>query len=550
MVQKQQSYLQECVSQKERQLNDQCSRYNELADKLRKVDERCQEKEQLIEAMTQERSSLEVQLNSSRKEKEALDKHIVSLKGDMIKVEESFRSLRSELGSKASELGHVRAMRDDVSKELEDTRAALAEKEEEVVTLARANQEASRALAALQAENEGLQGDLGQLRARLEAAELRVAELEAALAATGEERDTLAKELTSGRAELQSVKSTVRDLRSEVEVLRVEHAKYMDLLQTHETLKGQLNTLLDEHHALTVRYSTETNDLRAKIDQEVLERERVVRENAECMRELHSQLEELSGAKEGLQSHIAALVEQHDAQIESQTTAHSTQLQLVSLEMSGMAEAKRRVEEECESARTRLQELTSSYNEQLMSCRSEMVALTERAQLCSTYEGRNKDLSLELERARGKIDALLQTAGQLKQHASVLEDALAKREGSLVELASQSQDCLRRSEEERAGILERLTEAHQRQQVDEVLRTELSEQLNYHRTVAQKLRLEAGQIRDEKERLADQLTDSLANADRLGQQVRSNPTLLWLLAFANWPPCVPLPLFPFCFLPS
>lgn len=520
-VVKSQKLLQELLSQKDRQLEEQCSRYNDLADQLRRGEEAARSREATLEALSQERSGLEVQLGSSRKEKEALDRHIVTLKSDMVRVEESFRSLRSELGAKASELGHVRAMRDDVSRDLAEAREQVTEKEAAVAALTSMQAEAGRALAALRGENEALRGDLTGLRTDLEAAELRLAEAEAELGRSRNERAELQTALEADRGELQAVKGCVRELRAEVEVLREEHAKYMQLLQAHEALKAQMAALLDEHQALTVRFSTETSQLRAQIDQEVLERERLSRENAEHVRELQGDLQDLQQAKEGLQERLAALVEQHDTQISTQASAHHTQLELVGLELSGLSEAKKRVEEEAQEARRSLQQLTGQYNEQLMSCKEEISLLSERAQLCSTYEVRNKDLGLELERTRGKIDGLLEKMNQLKQHASVLEDALAKREGSLVELANQSQACLRRSEEERVGAFDRLSDLQKRKEMDEALRAEMSEQLSFHRGVAQKMRLEAGQLREEKEALTAQVKESARKAEEVSQQMEA-----------------------------
>ena len=346
--------------------------------------------EQLREASSAESQALREKLTEKERELEEKTNEMESLEVQSGELLEQFKALQNRFHSIAADTGSVQE--------------SVAEKDRVIAHLASEKDRAEQELSSLKEECEQFSNKLIQVEhdnARLQG------EVEASSSGGLEEFQKAIQDKAQLQAELNSLKlgQQHESIRAQAKASRLE-ADLKVLKNESEKAKEELKTALKQK------------------EEEVggLEEEKLKVESA--LRDLKNRFEHAQREKERLQSSV-----------ETQKPASST-LEALTARCEQLAQQNQVLVKKLQQEASQRAEVERASG--MVAAKLKQNAQQEEKKL----QQQNRDLSLELERLRGRLSGMSTTQSALREHAASLEAALAKRDSSLVKLSAQTQKVL------------------------------------------------------------------------------------------------------------
>ena len=396
-----------------------------------------------LEAVKQDRDKLEDELDKTKEE-------VATLEADLKLANDSTRGKDTEVKSLAQ-------LREASSAESQALKERLAEKEREL-------EERTGELQALETQSGELLEQFKMLQDRFQtiaadtgSVQDSVAEKDRVIAHFASEKDRAEAELASLKEEMEQLKGKVTQLEhenarleGEVEASSSSHfEEFQRATEDKAQLQAELNSLKIGQQHESIRVEAKANKLESelKVVKKEIERER--REHHKALREKEEEIRALEEDKSKLQSALSDWKSQFNhAQREKERLQYSVETQ-------------KPVSSTLESLTTRCEQLAQqnqSLSEKLQQEASQRAEIERASGMVATKLKQNareeekklqrqiRDLSLEVERLRGRVSGMTTTQSAMRNHAASLEAALAKRESSLVKLSAQTQKVLEEKE--------------------------------------------------------------------------------------------------------
>ena len=396
-----------------------------------------------LEAVKQDRDKLEDELDKTKEE-------VAALEADLKLANDSNRGKDTEVKS----LAHLREASSAESQVLKEK---LAEKEREL-------EEKTNELEALEAQSGELLGQFKMLQDRFQSiaadtgtVQDSMAEKDRVIAHLASEKDRAEDELASLKEETEQLKNKVTQLEhenarleGEVEGSSSSHfEEFQKAVQDKAQLQAELNSLkLGQQHE-SVRGQAKANRLESDLKAVKKEREKGQRKHQKALQEKEEEIKILEDEKSKLESALSDWRNRFEhSQREKERLRNSVEIQKpVSSTLETLTARCEQLAHQNQALGEKLQQEASQRAE--IERASGMVA-TKLKQNARDEEKKLqrqiRDLSLEVERLRGRLSGMSTTQLAMRDHASSLEAALAKRESSLVKLSAQAQKVLEEKE--------------------------------------------------------------------------------------------------------
>ncbi len=439
----------------ERELEEARREVGELENQLKMAVDKGNEKEAKIRSLAQAQ-----QVDSA--EKQSLQSQLEDRVADLVEKQEELSSLEQQ---SRDLMTHFKSLQDKfqaIATERGDTHDSLSEKDRVIAHLADEKERADEDLANLRGLQEvmekkcqQLQQEKAHLQGELEALSgSSVEDLQKAL----QDKASLQTELNSLRVghqnEMMKAQAKVDRMESELKAARRQVGKTEKQLQKALEAKEEELRNLQETHS-----KAETSLREANQKLKGATKDKATAENA--LKASKDKVANLQSRNQLLTKHAEDLAEQLQHESSQRTEVERA---------SGMVATK--LKQNAEVTEKKLQE-------------------------------QNRELSLEVERLRGRLAGISTTQSAIREHAGSLEVALAERESSLIKLSAQAQKVLQEREMEDEAFMEEIGN--------------LKEQLGALRSEVEDSRTEAA---TEKER-ADDLEEELGQITRRSGQVEA-----------------------------
>ncbi|KAF6021807.1 GOLGA3 [Bugula neritina] len=452
---------------------------------MNKLQKQDRERGGLLQTLKQEKAALQTSLDSALEEKKSFAKGLETLKANTSKVEQNYRQMKQELA--------VKSQRVD---ELEKKNAELCDRVDSpsVQSAPQANAVPAEEVTGLQQEYLVLQEHLNALRHNVEDSEDRAERLSV-------EKRTLEQQLTnmkSNAAELEHILQKKEKDRASIESKLHEALATIDSQnksrKSDENMQQKYNiqqTKMEQVQAALLKveaslkdrisdHNTAINLLSAQLQEAIIERDAArqsLRQHEETVQQSSSShhehlYSELQSARSRLET-----AQLQKAELEKQISSYHTDVQ------STVKEYQKRLAESTA--------VIAQLQQQLVNERAECEASISRHRSeCET----SRQLSMDLEKERGRLSALKDQHNKVKQHAVELEAALAQRESVLVQLSAANQT---------------VTQKHDQLTEEQMLRVrQLEEDLSNQTSLCDSLKAELNserQSQEESKELADTL---------------------------------------------
>ena len=396
-----------------------------------------------LEAVKQDRDKLEGELDRTKEE-------VAALEADLKLANDSNRGKDTEVKSLAQ-------LREASSAETQALKERLVEKEREL-------KEKTCELGALEAQSGELLGQFKMLQDQFQSIAAdsgsiqdSVAEKDRVIAHLASEKDRAEEELASLKEEVDQLKSKVTQLEhenarleGEVEASSSSHFdEFQKAVQDKAQLQAELNSLkLGQQHE-SIRAQAKANKLESDLKAVKKEMEKGQQEHQKALCGKEEEIRMLEEEKSKLEKAISDWKNRLDhAQREKERLQNSVETQKpVSSTLETLTARCEQLAQQNQALGEKLQQESSHRAE--IERASGMVA-TKLKQNARDEEKKLqqqiRELSLEVERLRGRLSGMNTTQLAMRDHAASLEAALAKRESSLVKLSAQAQKVLEEKE--------------------------------------------------------------------------------------------------------
>jgi chromosome segregation ATPase len=396
-----------------------------------------------LEAVKQDRDMLEEELDRTKEEVAALD-------ADLKLANDSNRGKDSEVKSLAQ-------LREVSSTESHALKERLAEKEREL-------KEKTCELEALEAQSGELLGQFKMLQDRFQSiaadsgsVQDSVAEKDRVIAHLASEKDRAEEELAGLKEEVEQLKSNVTQLEhenarleGEVEASSSSHFdEFQRTIQDKAQLQAELNSLkLGQQHesiraqAKANRLESDLTAIKKEMEKGKREHQKVLRGKEEEIRSLEEEktkLERVLGDWKNRLKHAQREKERLQNSVEIQKPVSST-LETLTARCEQLSQQNQALGEKLQQESSQRAEIERASG--MVAAKLKQNARDEEKKL----QRQIRDLSLEVERLRGRLSGMSTTQLAMRDHSASLEAALAKRESSLVKLSAQAQKVLEEKE--------------------------------------------------------------------------------------------------------
>lgn len=408
--------------------------------------------------LREEKATTEIALKAALQEKESVDKALDMLKGDMGKVEKSFKQMRQELGTRSAELETAQKEQKAARDELDRVAHELDIKTRSVDSLTH-NHEEHRALIV------GLQADKAALERQVAALKVEVEKEKASSSADGADQQVLQTELHETRARLMEAETRLHtatlQLQQAAEPSQKEEddagsEKVQEVVAENDSLKNQLAFARQEHSDSSERHKQERDELRSEVTSlkaQLLEgRSEFERSVSSYMEQIHRAVEE----KQRLETELEMTQRKFElSSVQQQEQIHS-ELQNLMTELEKARLQTQELERQLMMLQAEKDAEVNALRHELAGTQQALQDLSREREQQQDTESINQQLALDLEKERGRIAGLQQSNATLKEHMKQLEDALASRESSLVDLNTHLQTSVRERETEEQDYLRRI----------------------------------------------------------------------------------------------
>lgn len=156
---------------KENYLDDQISRYGIILESLKVYENGDKSKGILIDEILEEKATLTAALSASQYEKETLNKYLINLKDNLVRVEKSFVILRREIESKSAQIVELTTQRDSMADKIKFLSDQLNDYWEVIEKLRQEKEKLNSSLKVSLTETENSHNNLNKLNLSLQKAD-------------------------------------------------------------------------------------------------------------------------------------------------------------------------------------------------------------------------------------------------------------------------------------------------------------------------------------------------------------------------------------------
>ena len=384
------------------------------------------------------KGSLEGELAESKRELALLE---ADLKSTLEKGKVGDARLRGMLESRHSVDGEKQALH----RLLEGKNRELEQKEEEIRSMEAQMSELVRDFGSLQANFKTIASESGSVNNS-------IAEKDRVISHLSSEKDVRDEELHSLGTENEDLHEKLAELQHEKAHLlgqvegSVDQGDYKKALQEKAQLQEELNSLKLDQKRDEIKASAKISRLENDLKAAQKEASKARKELEISRDELNKELSQTNEARRKMEADLTTVNERLQAAIGDKEKAESVLSSLKPSEhkMQEVLKAKcERLEERSVDLAEQLQQLAQQKAEVerasgLVAAKLKQNADREKKKLAE----KNREVSFELERLRGRLAGMQATQVTVRDHATSLEAALAKKESLIVKLSAEAQKVL------------------------------------------------------------------------------------------------------------
>ncbi|XP_060064581.1 golgin subfamily A member 3-like [Ylistrum balloti] len=411
---------QESVIERDMAVEELQQKLIEVESSLKAFQSSLSEKESEIWKLKEEKAAVEISLQAAKEEKQSVDNALASLKDNMGKVEKNFRHMKQELGNRTVEYNEQKKETATLQEELIVVKEKLEKEKKGNHAVDRENEEHQMAMDEMRTRKVHLEEEVKFLNTELEAVK-----------GSGIEKEKKAESLES---ELQNLKEKLTEMEQNLGEDKMSSALLEELQSENTELKSTLKKSDKQHQKDLTKQKAKVAKLNVdlkSLQSELAQRQSVLESNAEL---LTSKLREMTVEKEQMETELSMAHRKYDLSMLQQQDQLKTELQCIAAELENTKLQKQALENDLMELQ-RVKELeVQEYSQQLSALETEIARVQELQVDTEGLQRDNQNLSLDLEKEKGRVEGLMKTNTALKEHISQLEDALAGRESALVDL--------------------------------------------------------------------------------------------------------------------
>ena len=495
---------------------------NSFQEKLQQADTELRSKDGTIQNLKDAKELLQHELDLVNESKEKLGREMADTKCEVAKLEVDLRSTLDNSRKKDAQLKGILESQHSMDDEKQALHGLLAEKEEEI-------EQKEGAMRALEAQVNELLGEFSKLQDNFKSIASEsgtvtdnIAEKDRVISHLAFEKDKSEDELQLLRKENQALHTLLGELQCDKAHLlgKLEGSINQEDFQKSLREKTQMQAELS---ALEMNQQHERIKSEAKVDKLVTDlhaaQKAVSQAQSELQRlkdERNEEIGKLSDAKYQTEVDLKEVRERLERALrDKEKTKGVLSLKLSNGQLEDLrAKNEILVKQNHDLSEQLLQETQQRLEVErasgLVATKLKQNAEQERNELMQ----KNRDISLELERLRGRLAGLHTTQLTMRDHASNLEIALAKKETLIVKLSTEAQEVLEKKHLERESFITQIA-ALEKQLKDEV--TAEQEKVQIEKQRIQELESELSKyesnLASEQPDLYEQNSDSVLNVD-------------------------------------
>ena len=428
-----------------------------LQERVKQLDAALISKDGTCQGLTDANEILKYELEAVKQDRDKLEEELDRTKEEVAALEADLKLANDSNRGKDTEVKSLAQLREASSAETQVLKERLAEKEREL-------QEKTSELEALEAQSGELLGQFKMLQDQFQSiaadtgsVQDSVAEKDRVIAHLASEKDRAEEELAGLKEEVEQLKSKVTQLEhenarleGEVEASSSSHfEEFQKAVQDKAQLQAELNSLkLGQQHEL-IRAQAKANRLESDLKAVKKEMEKGQKEHQKALRGKEEEIRVLEEEKAKLEAalsdwknrleHAQREKERLQNNLKTQRPVSST-LETLTARCEQLAQQNQALGEKLQQESSQRTEIERASG--MVAAKLKQNARDEEKKL----QRQIRDLSLEVERLRGRLSGMSTTQLAMRDHAASLEAALAKRESSLVKLSAQAQKVLEEKE--------------------------------------------------------------------------------------------------------
>lgn len=447
------SKLSSCLSDlddKESDLKELEKIKSSLQDKLRHTDVEAVSKDGTIQSLKDANELLQHELALVSDAKEAVETESTETKSELALLEAELKSALDKSKEKDLQLRSALESRHSMDDQKQMLHALLAEKDKEI-------EQKDEAVKALEAQTKDVLGEFNTLRDNFKSVASEsgmmtdsFAEKDRVISHLAAEKDKSDEELSLVRKENQELHNRFAQLQHERAHLlgqvegSIDQDEYKKALQDKAQLQDELNSLRVDQKRDEIKTQSKVNRLETEL--------RAAQKTAsKAQKELQNledeKAEEVSRSNEARSRADADLMKVNERLQKALKDKEKAKHLLDSLKPS-----EQKMYEMLKSKCEQLMEQNNELTEQLQQATQQKIEVERASGLVAAklkqnaerekkeLVEKNRDLSLDLERLRGRLAGMQTTQVTMRDHASGLEVALAKKESSIVTLSAEAQN--------------------------------------------------------------------------------------------------------------
>ncbi|KAK6190668.1 hypothetical protein SNE40_002480 [Patella caerulea] len=302
----------------------------------------------------------------------------------------------------------------------------------------------------------------------------------------------------------------------------VSNDRYEELLTQNAGLNSKILNLEDNltfQRTEAKEIISKLNDNLLAVQNELTDRQTTFDENVEA---LSTKLRETLAEKQQLERELVETQEKYKQSTTENQQMYRNQIMTIESELNA-AQVKIK---ELENYLLALQE---SKNSEIIELQQQLATVIEELDLSKQEQAEsvkteelNKQLALDLEKERGRLEGLIQNNTSLKQHVGQLEEALARRESSLVELQAHLLDSNKDKDMSTEDYLKRVQTLEMTLQKEKNSQRDLRKQIGLKITENKKLKKHQEEFKREQELLKHQVEVHEQEVEKLQTELDNN----------------------------
>ena len=428
-----------------------------LQERLKQLDAALISKDGTCQGLTDANDILKHELETIKQDRDQLEGELDKTKEEMAALEAELKQTTDSNIGKETEVQSMAQLREASTAETQALKERLAEKERELEEKANELESLAAQSGELLGQFNALQDQFHSIAADTGSMQDSVAEKDRVIAHLASEKDKAEGELTSLKEEAEQLKDKVTQLEHDNARLEGEIEasssgnleKFQKAVQDKAQLQAELNSLKLGQQQKSIRAQAKVNRLesdlkavRKDMDKAQKELQRALKQKEEEVGRLEEEKLQVESALRDWKNkfeHAQRQKERLQNSVETQKPTSST-LEALTVRCEQLAQQNQALNEKLQLEASQRAEIERASG--MVAAKLKQNAQEEEKKL----QRQIRDLSLEMERLRGRLSGMNTTQSAMRDHAASLEAALAKRESLLVKLSAQAQKVLEEKE--------------------------------------------------------------------------------------------------------